>query len=163
MPHHRLALHSSPYAQPADVEVHGFVPTRDPEDALVWAGRCALTFRSGPFDLSLRPTVAELRRLALLCTALADELENTPAAPTSAAQHAQHQGPQHPATAELLRAVRHGATAAALVAVIAFVVLLLAGCGGNGCDTDELGPDGQCLERRTTQPVDCAREPEKCR
>lgn len=73
--HHTLALHSSPYAQTGDVEVTGFIPQREGDEALIWAGRSALTFRSGPFELSLRPTVADLRRLAAVCTALADELD----------------------------------------------------------------------------------------
>lgn len=80
MAHHTLSLHSSPYAQPGDVEVHGFIPQRDPEDALIWAGRGALTFRSGASDLTLRPTAADLRRLASVCTQLADELDAQPAA-----------------------------------------------------------------------------------
>lgn len=62
--------------------VFGHVTT----DLAVWApafattlpeyqGRAALTIREGGFQLSLRPTVAELRRLALAATATADEME----------------------------------------------------------------------------------------
>ena len=49
---------------------------------------------------------------------------------------------------------RYGALALAIVAIVALgAVVLLSGCGGGGDDE----------ERKDTQPVDCTREPEKCR
>ena len=49
---------------------------------------------------------------------------------------------------------RYGALVLAIVAVIALAaIVLLSGCGGGGDEE----------ERKDTQPVDCVREPEKCR
>jgi hypothetical protein len=77
-----------------------------------------------------------------------------PAAPTLAQQRADDARRHRPT----------GASALALALAALLALLLLAGCGGgDGCDTHETGPNGQCLERRTTDPVDCNREPEKCR
>ena len=77
--HHRLVLEPThPFR--GRTEVTGFWPAGrdthpDPDIAAAFGGRAALQFEAGAFKLDLDPTVAELRALAALCTAMADERE----------------------------------------------------------------------------------------
>lgn len=77
--HHTLTL-PSPWSHQGGVEVTGFVPPHDGRPDEV-KGRASLVLRADAFELSLRPTAAELRSLAALCRTLADDLDasNVPA------------------------------------------------------------------------------------
>ena len=74
--HHNLEL-SSPWDhhEPADVRAWFAQSNDDPEIARRMYGRAVLNIGSGPFDLHLRPTAPELRALAAMLCAVADELD----------------------------------------------------------------------------------------
>jgi hypothetical protein len=71
---HRTLTLPYPWSHQNPVEVSGFVPPHDGRPDEV-KGRASLTLRSSGFELSLRPTAAELRDLAALCRTLADDLD----------------------------------------------------------------------------------------
>lgn len=72
--HRRLTIHE-PLADCNVVEISAWVAEDPrPRDGS-FQGRAHLSIGAGPFRLSLSPTVAELRGLALLLTATADDQE----------------------------------------------------------------------------------------
>ncbi len=73
--HHHLEI-STPWKHHAATEVAAWAPDRcDTDIDAGLRGRAALTISNGPFELSLRPTAADLRALAALCHALAADLD----------------------------------------------------------------------------------------
>ncbi len=76
--HHNLSLPPA-WPQHSGVQVDGFVLPHDgrPDEM---KGRALLTLGTSGFELTLRPTSAELRALAALCQQLADgtDIANVP-------------------------------------------------------------------------------------
>ena len=72
--HHTLTLDPA-WAHQAAVDVSGHSRTDSQDTAPEIRGRAALSFDCGSFSLSLRPTPAQLRALADLCLALAQDQE----------------------------------------------------------------------------------------
>lgn len=77
--HHTLDI-ASAWQHEASVEARGFVPEEDSSTPAECRGRSALTFSAAAFSLHLRPTPAQLRALAALANALAEEQEAANAA-----------------------------------------------------------------------------------
>jgi hypothetical protein len=74
MPHRTKVLPSA-WGHEASVEVRGFAVEPDNERPHEVHGRSSLTFDCGGFSLNLRPTPDELRALAALMLALAEDQE----------------------------------------------------------------------------------------
>lgn len=75
-PHRKTTL-SAAWEHHDVVDVTGWAPIQTPERLKAHpnlAGRATLLLSCGPFDLSIKPTAAELRALAELCNTLADDL-----------------------------------------------------------------------------------------
>lgn len=79
--HHTLNV-TSPWGLGDPLNVRGFVPQGDEYQSPALKRRAALVLAAGPFELTLRPTAAELRALARLCASVADDLEAAPHADT---------------------------------------------------------------------------------
>lgn len=68
---------SSPWTHDPGTRVVGFVAGDHLDQPVLaeTAGRASITLSCGAFDATLRPTSAELRNLAHMCTVLADRLD----------------------------------------------------------------------------------------
>lgn len=77
---HRELQLESPWTHQAVVEVRAYAPEDGDDRPEEVRGRASLTLQSGAFSLSLRPTSAELRALAALLLATADDNDGTEAA-----------------------------------------------------------------------------------
>lgn len=66
-----------PWSHQPGVKVSGWVQQNCEHTELT--GTSALVLECGAFSLSLRPTAEQLRRLAALCTELADQIEHSEA------------------------------------------------------------------------------------
>jgi hypothetical protein len=79
--HHHIEL-ASPWKHDSVTKVTAYAPTEandNPDIASRTSGRAVLSLRCGPFDLSLRPTAAELRALAKALTSVAADLDEATA------------------------------------------------------------------------------------
>lgn len=70
---HRTKVLPSAWDHDAPTEVRGFAVEADTERPYQVNGRASLTFDCASFSLALRPTPEELRALAALMLALADD------------------------------------------------------------------------------------------
>lgn len=79
--HHHLAL-ASPWKHDPVTKVTAYAPAEandNPDIASRMRGRAVVSISAGPFDLSLRPTAAELRALAKALTSVAADLDEATA------------------------------------------------------------------------------------
>lgn len=72
--HRRLSI-VDPQSDCNRIEISAWASEPGRSDASSFAGRATLTIGIGPVRLSLSPTIAELRGMALLLTATADDQE----------------------------------------------------------------------------------------
>jgi hypothetical protein len=82
---HRTLSLPPPWTHHSSVDVTGFVPPHDGRPDEV-KGRAILTLGTSGFELSLRPTAAELRALATLCQQLADDTDTANVPPFGASR-----------------------------------------------------------------------------